>query len=78
MSQDIARNAINLDDYTISNNNNNNSNSAIGKHSEFLIQQDSAVQIKLEMQETNSNYQNYANMRDEQKLRARETIKIQM
>ena len=30
------------------------------------------------MQETNSNYQNYANMRDEQKLRARETIKIQM
>ncbi len=76
MSQEIARNAINLDDYTT--NNNNSNNSTIGKHSDFLIQQESSTQLKLEMQETSSNYQNYANMRDEQKLRARETIKLQM
>jgi hypothetical protein len=76
MSQEIARNAINLDDYTA--NNNNSNNSTIGKHSDFLIQQESSTQLKLEMQETSSNYQNYANMRDEQKLRARETIKLQM
>ena len=75
MSQDIARNAINLDDYSASNNINNNSN-MINKHSDFLLQQDSTAQVKLEMHD--SNYQNYANMRDDQKLRARETVKLQM
>lgn len=54
MSQDIARNAINLDDYS-----NNN-------------KQDT-THIKMDQE-----FQNYANYRDDQKLRARETVKLQM
>lgn len=55
MSQEIARNAINLDDFT----------SAASNQQQETI-------TKMDQQEY------YNNLRDDQKLRARETVKLQM
>jgi len=64
VTQEIARNAINLDDYstnsTTNNNNNNNNNITNNNNKQDL------------------NQINYSNMRDDQKLRVRETVKLQM
>jgi hypothetical protein len=66
VTQEIARNAINLDDYstnsTTTNNNNNNNNNIITNNNN----------------KQDLNQINYSNMRDDQKLRVRETVKLQM
>lgn len=65
VTQEIARNAINLDDYstnsTTTNNNNNNNNIITNNNNKQDL-----------------NQINYSNMRDDQKLRVRETVKLQM
>jgi hypothetical protein len=63
VTQEIARNAINLDDYSTNStttNNNNNNNITNNNNKQDL------------------NQINYSNMRDDQKLRVRETVKLQM
>jgi hypothetical protein len=66
VTQEIARNAINLDDYSTNStttNNNNNNNITNNNNKQDLNQ---------------INYSNMRDMRDDQKLRVRETVKLQM